>query len=223
MALNACDRKNSWAARFVSRTASVILVRRWLDSLPISFATIWRADPDPPAVRGDGEVEDVQLGLVQLVDHEADDPLAVLGHHADAVPLPQAAEEVFLGPGELEALLLGPQDLRHVPADHPADVDADLFLRWRTTRAHRRTPPPAARCVPVIGDRPSRRPFPVPSEADPRSVRRVRGDRHHGSRRTGYYHCPRTASSPAVSVSGQRVSQTPFQAISVPCLLTADR
>src|SRR5438132_10355334 len=75
-----------------------------------------------------GEVEDVQLRLVQLVDHEADDLLALLGHHADTVALAQAAQEVLLGPGELEALLFGVQDLRHVAANHPADVDAHLFL-----------------------------------------------------------------------------------------------
>ena len=28
----------------------------------------------------DGEVQDLELGAVQLVDHEADDPLAQLGH-----------------------------------------------------------------------------------------------------------------------------------------------
>src|SRR5262249_1568246 len=89
----------------------------------------------------DGKVEDVQLGLVQLVDHEADDLLALLGDHADAVALAQAAEEVLLGPGELEALLLGLEHLGHVPADHPADVDANLFLLW-SVRAHNHSPPP---------------------------------------------------------------------------------
>src|SRR5262249_26764481 len=79
------------------------------------------------AGRVDGEVEDVQLGLVQLVDHEADHLLALLGHHADAVALAQAAQEVFLGPRVLEAILLGLQDFRHVPADHPADVDPNLI------------------------------------------------------------------------------------------------
>ena len=40
MAWNAWVRKNSWADRFDSRTARVILVRRWLDSLPTSLSTI---------------------------------------------------------------------------------------------------------------------------------------------------------------------------------------
>ena len=48
----------------------------------------------------DGEVEDVELVLVQLVDHEADDPLAVLGDHADAVALAEDAEEFLLAPGD---------------------------------------------------------------------------------------------------------------------------
>ena len=103
------------------------------------------ADARAPAVGVDGEVEDVQLGLVQLVDHEADDLLAVLGDHADAVALAQAAEEVFLGPGELEALLLGLQDLGHVAADHPADMDADLFLLVRPVLMTDSSPPPAQR------------------------------------------------------------------------------
>src|SRR5207249_6731685 len=82
-----------------------------------------------------GEIQNVQLRLVQFVDHEADDLLALLGDHADAVALAEAAEEVFLGPGELEALLLGLEDLGHVAADHPADVAADLLL-LRPVSAH---------------------------------------------------------------------------------------
>ena len=84
----------------------------------------------------DGEIEHVELVLVQLVDHEADDPLAVLGDHADAVALAQHAEELLLAPGILEARVLDGQDLGHVAADHPADMDADLRLGGRD-RAHR--------------------------------------------------------------------------------------
>ena len=103
-AWKSCVRKKSWAARFVSRTSSVIRVRRWLDSLLMSLATICAADAAAAVGGVDGEVEDVQLVLVQLVDHEADDLLAVLGDHADAVALAEAAEEIFLGPGVLEAV-----------------------------------------------------------------------------------------------------------------------
>ena len=55
----------------------------------------------------DGEVQDVQLVLVELIDHEADDFFAVLGHHADAVALTQAAKEVFFVPGVFETELFG--------------------------------------------------------------------------------------------------------------------
>ena len=82
------------------------------ESLLTSLSTIWRADAEAADVGGDGEVEDVEPRLVQLVDHEADDPLAVLGDHADAIALAEAAEEVFLAPGELEAGLLDVQRLR---------------------------------------------------------------------------------------------------------------
>src|SRR5688500_10621580 len=54
----------------------------------------------------DREIEDVQTILVQLVDHEADHPFRVLSHHADAVALPQAADEIIFRPGKLEAFLL---------------------------------------------------------------------------------------------------------------------
>ena len=103
-----------------------------------------------------GEVEDVQLGLVQLVDHEADDALALLGDHADAVALAKAAEEVLLGPGVLEALLFGLQHFRHVPAYHPADVDADLLLLCPVRTHFEDSSPPLARHArdPLRGRRP---------------------------------------------------------------------
>ena len=66
---------------------AMIRVRRWLESLPTSLATIWRPTPCRRKSGCDGEVQDVELVLVQLVDHEPDDPFAVLGDHADAVAL----------------------------------------------------------------------------------------------------------------------------------------
>src|SRR5438552_1780946 len=96
------------------------------NSTPLAPADL-RKKPAAPAVRVDGEVEDVQLVLVQLIDHEADDLFALLSDHADAVALAQTAEEVLLGPGVVEAGLLGLQDLGHVAANHPANVHADLF------------------------------------------------------------------------------------------------
>src|SRR5207244_4634393 len=106
------------------------------------------AHPRAPATRMHREIEDVQLRLVQLVNHEADYFFALLGDHADAVALPQTAEEVLLGPGEFETGLFGLQNLRHIAADHPANMDARLFF-FRTTRAHERIPPsPRARGAP---------------------------------------------------------------------------
>src|SRR5947208_16939361 len=87
------------------------------------------------------EIEDVQLRLVQLVDHEADDFFAMLSDHADAVSLAQAAQEILFRPCEFKTLLFGLQDLRHIAANHPANVDACLFLLG-TTRAHNDLPSP---------------------------------------------------------------------------------
>ena len=42
--------------------------------------------------------------LVQLVDHEAHDPVFMFGDHADAIPLPQTADKIVVHPGELEVL-----------------------------------------------------------------------------------------------------------------------
>ena len=94
----------------------------------MSLATIWAPTPQRRQLVVDGEVEDVELVLVELVDHEADDFFAVLRDHADAVALTEAAEEVFFRPGELEAGRLDVENFGHVPADHPADVNAHLFL-----------------------------------------------------------------------------------------------
>jgi hypothetical protein len=65
---------------------------------------------------------------VQLVDHKTDDPLGMLGHHADAISLPQATNEFLLEPGELERGPFDVQHLRHVAPDHPADMHPKLWL-----------------------------------------------------------------------------------------------
>src|SRR5262249_7226190 len=65
-----------------------------------------------------------------------------LGHHANAIALPQTAEEVLLGPSVVEAGLLGLQDFRHIPSNHPPYVDANLFfVDPSRAHAHERTPP----------------------------------------------------------------------------------
>ena len=78
----------------------------------------------PAVARRHGEVQQVQPVLVEFVDHEPDDAVVGLGDHADAVPLPQALEEILLRPGELEAPPFGLEHLGHIAADHPADVDS---------------------------------------------------------------------------------------------------
>src|SRR5262249_36231934 len=139
-----------------------------------------------PAVRGrNGEVEHVQLVLVQLVDHEPDDAVVRLGDHADAVPLPEAFQEIVLGPGELEAVPLGPEDVGHVTADHPPDGG----FRGRG-RAHG---PSCAHAAPS----------PVPGRGRNRvpPVRSRPGGLRGSSARAGLYHrrVSRTTPSPAAA------------------------
>ena len=109
--------------RLVSRTSSDSRVRRWLLSLPISLSTICEPTPRRRASFATAKFSKMQPRLVQLVDHEAEHPLAPLGDHADAVATAEARDEVLLRPGELERLLLDAEHLLHVAADHPADVD----------------------------------------------------------------------------------------------------
>src|SRR5437867_2070277 len=80
-----------------------------------------------------------------------DTVLALVGHHADAVALPQTAEKVLLGPGIFKALLLGLQNFGHVAPDHPTNVDANLLLLG-PTRVHEGLPPlRTAREAPSVG------------------------------------------------------------------------
>src|SRR5579871_1360988 len=104
------------------------------------FADHLPADAEPTLGWGHGEVQNVQLGLVQFIDHEADDFLVELRDHANAVALPQATKEVFFGPGMVEALLLRLQNLGHIAANHPPDMDANLVLQVSSC-IHGSTPP----------------------------------------------------------------------------------
>src|SRR5262249_39679479 len=83
-----------------------------------------------------GEIQDVDLVPMQLVDHEADDALAVLSDHADAIPLSQDAKELFLAPRIFKACVFDREDLGHVATDHPPNVHAGL-RRGGGKRAHR--------------------------------------------------------------------------------------
>src|SRR5262249_24321499 len=86
------------------------------------------ADADAPANWAAGEIQGMELDFVELVNHKANDLFPLLGNHADAVPLAQAAEEVFFGPRVLKAVLFRLQHFRHIAANHPANMDADLLL-----------------------------------------------------------------------------------------------
>ena len=77
-------------------------MRRWLESLASSLASICVADAAAAILRGHGEIQQVQPRPMQLIDHEADHAVFVLGDHADAVALPQAANEILFAPGKLE-------------------------------------------------------------------------------------------------------------------------
>src|SRR5262249_16081278 len=121
--------------------AGAPMTRQFADQL----ADHLHADVHATARGVDGEVEDVQLLLVQLVDHEADDLLALLGHRANAVALPQTAKEVLLRPGILEVLLFGLEHFRYVAADHPADVDAHLLFLCPVHTHSNSSPPLSAR------------------------------------------------------------------------------
>jgi hypothetical protein len=83
-------------------------------------------------IDGHGEVEYVEPGLVQLVDHEPHNPIVVLRDHADAVALAQASNKVLLEPRELETFVFDVQDFGHIAADHPPDVNANLLLLVKT-------------------------------------------------------------------------------------------
>jgi phosphoribosylformylglycinamidine synthase len=62
-----------------------------------------------------------------------DDPLIALGHHANAVALPQTADEIVFRPGKFKAPLFNGQDLGHIPANHPANMHVQPMV-VRTAR-----------------------------------------------------------------------------------------
>ena len=77
---------------------------------------------------GDGKVQNLQPRLVQFVDHEADDLVIVLRDHPNAVPLAEAAEEVFIRPGKLKAGRFDAKDFLHIAANQPANLDVELCM-----------------------------------------------------------------------------------------------
>lgn len=61
--------------------------------------------------------------LEELVNHEASYAMFVIRNHANAISLPQAAQEVFLVPGELKALCFDIQHIHHIPTNHPPHLN----------------------------------------------------------------------------------------------------
>ncbi len=70
----------------------------------------------------DGKVKNVQSVLVQFVDHETDNLVIAFGDHADAIALPETADEIILGPRELETITFDAEHVGHIATNHPADV-----------------------------------------------------------------------------------------------------
>ena len=79
----------------------------------------------------DGKVDHMQTGLVQLIDHESHHGITMLGDHADAVPLAEALHEILFGPRKLEAGRLNAQNVAHVAANHPTNVNGEIRLMSR--------------------------------------------------------------------------------------------
>jgi hypothetical protein len=65
---------------------------------------------------------------MQLINHEADDAVIMLGHHADAVALPQATQEILFGPGMIEGGALDGQHIVHIAPNEPADLDLEFLF-----------------------------------------------------------------------------------------------
>jgi hypothetical protein len=55
--------------------------------------------------------------------------MVVFGDHPDAISLSQAAEKIFFGPSELEALTFDVQHFGHIAPNQPTDLDFQRLLR----------------------------------------------------------------------------------------------
>tara|TARA_Y100000310_G_scaffold322161_1_gene380829 strand:- start:3861 stop:4103 length:243 start_codon:yes stop_codon:yes gene_type:complete len=64
--------------------------------------------------------------FVEFVDHEPHHAILMLRNHADAVALPQTADEVFFHPRGVIALEFDGEYLGKVSVEHPADVRSDF-------------------------------------------------------------------------------------------------
>lgn len=75
----------------------------------------------------DGEIQNMKSIFMQFINHEPDYFIVLFRNHPDAVPLPEATNEVVFTPSELKACVLDSEDRGHIPADHPANMNAHRF------------------------------------------------------------------------------------------------
>jgi hypothetical protein len=69
---------------------------------------------------------------MQFVDHEPDNLVVGFSHHANAVSLSQTAKEVFFRPGVFEAGSLDFQDICHISADEPSNLNVQIMTFYRS-------------------------------------------------------------------------------------------
>lgn len=86
------------------------------------------SDPDLSELGAHPEVEQMEPGAVEFIDHEPDHPFFVLSDHADAIALAKGLEEILLGPWVIKAAAFDGEHFGHVAPDHPADMQFDLFF-----------------------------------------------------------------------------------------------
>lgn len=71
----------------------------------------------------DREIEDVDVFLVEFVDHEPDDTVSMLGDHADTISLSKTEDEIVFVPRKPETDVFDIEHFLHVPTNHPPDMD----------------------------------------------------------------------------------------------------
>ena len=68
---------------------------------------------------------------MQFINHKCHHRVCDLCHHPDAVPLPQTACEILIGPGKFKGFSFNLENFSHVSTDHPSHVDLkEVLLEW---------------------------------------------------------------------------------------------
>src|SRR5690606_17853092 len=88
-----------------------------------------------PGLGINGEIQQSESRLVQLVNHETHNVTIPLRDHSDAVSLPKTAEEILFRPRIFETPSFDRQHIGHVTADQPPDLDGRI-LSLRTGKRH---------------------------------------------------------------------------------------